>query len=150
MKYTIYTDGGCRPNRGNDPGGWACIIIIQETQQAEYSGFHPATTNNRMEIQAVIEGLSRIPEAAEAEVYSDSAYVVNCFRDGWYRRWRRNGWVSSAGTPVENKDLWEKLLDLVEKRQITFCKTKGHADDPLNNRCDELATAALKQGRQQA
>jgi ribonuclease HI len=96
-----------------------------------------------MELKSVIEGLKATPISSEIDLYSDSAYVVNCFKDKWYTKWRKNGWINSAKKPVENKDLWEILLQLVEARNVTFCKVKGHADNKWNNRCDQLAKIRL-------
>jgi ribonuclease HI len=102
-----------------------------------------------MEMLAVIEGLraidkdKSIPADEPIEVYSDSAYIVNCFKDGWYKKWQKNGWTNSAGKPVENKDLWEAMISLVHKRNASLKKVKGHANDELNNRCDELAKKAV-------
>lgn len=141
MAYLIYTDGSCPKNDGNHPGGWACIIIGDET--VELSGGELVTTNNRMELMSVIQGLEAVAEGSEAIVYSDSAYVVNCFRDKWYFKWRKNGWINAAGKPVENKDLWERLISAVEKRKIKFEKVKGHSTNENNNRADELAGLAV-------
>lgn len=139
--YIIYTDGSCPKNDGNNPGGWACVITDDET--VELSGGEQVTTNNRMELTAVIKALQHIPEGSQAKVHSDSAYIVNCFRDKWYVKWQKNGWISSAGKPVENKDLWETLIALTKTSQIEFVKVKGHSTSELNNRCDELAGLAV-------
>lgn len=145
----IYTDGSCSSNPG--PGGWAAILIQEGDNPTtrDISGSDPDTTNNRMEMLAVIEGLraidkdKSIPADEPIEVYSDSAYIVNCFKDGWYKKWQKNGWTNSAGKPVENKDLWEAMISLVHKRNASLKKVKGHANDELNNRCDELAKKAV-------
>jgi ribonuclease HI len=135
----IYTDGSCRKNPG--PGGWAAIVIRNGVKTI-LQGKDDETTNNRMELQGPISALESIEEGVAADVHSDSAYVVNCFKQQWYRKWRCNGWKNSAGNEVENRDLWEKLLDLVDTRSITFVKVKGHADNELNNECDRLAGEA--------
>jgi ribonuclease HI len=143
-KITIYTDGGCSNNKkGLGLGGWAYIILNEDQEPIECNGAENNTTNNRMELKSVIEGLKATPISSEIDLYSDSAYVVNCFKDKWYTKWRKNGWINSAKKPVENKDLWEILLQLVEARNVTFCKVKGHADNKWNNRCDQLAKIRL-------
>lgn len=141
-EVTIYTDGACSGNPG--PGGWGAVLIYGEHIK-EMSGAQPNTTNNRMELQAAIEALSVLKEACKVTLYSDSAYLVNCFQQGWYKGWLKNGWKNSKGQPVENQDLWKELLMLMDIHQVTFVKVKGHADNKWNNRCDELATGAIKQ-----
>ena len=142
----LYTDGACSGNPG--PGGWGCVLSFQGKTK-ELSGHMPSTTNNRMEIFAVISGLGALKEPCKVEVYSDSAYTVNAFNEHWIDNWQTNGWMNSKKQPVENSDLWKLLLQIirVKKHDVTFHKVKGHADDPLNNRCDELATAAIKEYR---
>lgn len=137
--FKIYTDGSCPKNDGKHPGGWAAII----NETIELSGGELITTNNRMEMQAAIAGLEYLKETSEVEVYSDSAYLINCFVKGWYKKWVVNGWLNSQGNTVENKDLWEKLLILTKKHKVTWIKVKGHSDNVLNNRCDELAGLAV-------
>ncbi|GAB7387429.1 ribonuclease HI [Bacillaceae bacterium] len=144
-EVTIYTDGACSGNPG--PGGWGAVLLYGEHAK-EISGAEPNTTNNRMELTAVIEALKRLKEPCRVKLYSDSAYVVNCFRQGWYRNWMKNGWVNSKKQPVENKDLWQELLRLTAIHDVEFLKVKGHADDVWNNRCDELATSAIRSLRQ--
>ena len=139
---TIYTDGACSGNPG--PGGWGAVLIYGQHIK-ELSGAEPQTTNNRMELKAAIEALSVLKEPCEVTLYSDSAYLVNCFKQGWFKGWRKNGWKNSKGQPVENQDLWKELLRLMEIHQVQYEKVKGHADDQWNNRCDELATGAIKQ-----
>lgn len=138
----IYTDGACSGNPG--PGGWGAILIYKD-KKLELSGYEAHTTNNRMELLAPIEALSRLKEPCAVDVYSDSAYLVNAFRQRWLENWQRNGWRKSDKKPVENQDLWQELLKYVEIHAITWHKVKGHADNPLNNRCDELATGEIKQ-----
>lgn len=139
-EVTIYTDGACSGNPG--PGGWAAILFYGEHMK-EISGGEKETTNQRMELQAAIEGLRALKEPCKVKLYSDSAYLVNCFQQQWYRNWLKNGWKNSKGKQVENKELWQQLLDLSEIHQVEFIKVKGHADDKWNNRCDELAVAAI-------
>ena len=143
-KVTIYTDGACSGNPG--PGGWGAILMYKE-KKLELSGFEAHTTNNRMELLAPIEALSRLKEPCEVDIYSDSAYLVNGFLQGWLANWVRRGWIKSDKKPVENRDLWETLLKFSQTHRITWHKVKGHADNPLNNRCDELATGEIKARR---
>lgn len=137
----IYTDGACSGNPG--PGGYGAILFYGKHRK-ELSGGERATTNNRMEIMAVIKALEILKEPCRVTVYSDSAYVVNCFQKGWIYGWLRNGWVNSKKEPVENQDLWKQLWDLMKKHQVNYVKVKGHSDNEFNNRCDELARAAIK------
>ena len=140
----VYTDGACRGNPG--PGGWAWAVPGGRYE----SGAETPTTNQRMEVLAVVRAL----EALEGEVcvVSDSAYVVNCFRDRWYEGWRRRGWRNSSGQPVANRDLWEPLLELALSggRPVRFLKVKGHSGDPMNDWVDQLAVdaAASQRGAQ--
>lgn len=138
-EVVVYTDGACSGNPG--PGGWAALLFFGENKK-ELSGGEKNTTNNRMEIQAVIEALKALKEPCKVKVHSDSAYVVNCFQQGWYKSWMKNGWKNSKKQPVENQDLWKELLRLMETHQVEYIKVKGHADNEYNNRCDELAVAA--------
>ena len=140
----LYTDGACSGNPG--PGGWGCILHFQGKIK-EMSGHMPHTTNNRMEIFAVISGLGALKEPCNVEVYSDSSYTVNAFNQHWIDNWQKNGWKNSKKMPVENDDLWKLLLQIikVKKMNVTFHKVKGHADNPWNNRCDELATGAISE-----
>lgn len=141
MSRTIYTDGSCRGNPG--PGGWAWA------EGAAYfgSGYDSQTTNQRMELLAVIEALREISEG-DVEIVSDSNYVIKCFHDRWYQGWLRRGWKNSQGQPVANRDLWEQLfaLALDSGRTITFRWVKGHSGDPMNDFVDALATEAADQG----
>jgi ribonuclease HI len=149
-KIVIYTDGSCwnkgdgENQAGRGKGGWACILIHPDNTIQEITGKAEDSTNNRMEMQAAIEGLKALTIPSTVELYSDSAYLVNCFRDKWYVKWQSNGWINSKQKPVENKDLWEELIHLSQKHTVTFCKVKGHADNKLNNRCDKLAGEARK------
>lgn len=136
----LYTDGACSGNPG--PGGWGCILKYGDVEK-ELSGFIPETTNNRMEIYAVIEGFRALKFPCQVTVYSDSAYFINAFKNGWIENWVRNGWKNSSKQPVENQDLWKYLLTLIKMHQVTFVKVKGHADNTYNNRCDKLATGEI-------
>lgn len=140
----IYTDGACSGNPG--PGGWAAIIM-EGKHRREISGSAARTTNQQMELQAAIEGLRALGTTPQkVALFSDSAYLVNCFKDRWYERWERNGWVNAKKEPVQNRELWEELLRLVRLHRISFRKVKGHAGDEHNERADALARAALRQG----
>jgi ribonuclease HI len=137
----MYTDGACSGNPG--PGGWGAILI-EDGRERELSGGENPTTNQRMELTAPIEGLRALEDRRQVTIYSDSAYVINCFRDKWYERWRKNGWLNSQKKPVENRDLWEALIALVEQHDVTWHKVAGHSGDPLNDRADALARAAIR------
>jgi ribonuclease HI len=136
----MYTDGACSGNPG--PGGWG-VIIIEEGRERELSGGERLTTNQRMELTAPLEGLRSLAGRRHVAIYSDSAYVINCFRDRWYERWRKNGWINSTRKPVENRDLWEPLIAEVERHDVTWHKVAGHSGDRLNDRADALARAAI-------
>ena len=140
-KVTIYTDGACSGNPG--PGGWGAILMHNENKK-ELSGGIKDTTNNIMEITAVLEALKALKFPCEVDIYSDSAYVVNCFNQGWIYNWLKKGWKTSSGENVKNKELWEELYNLTKVHNVTFHKVKGHADNEYNNRCDELARNAIK------
>lgn len=137
---TIYTDGACSGNPG--PGGWGAVLMAGDRVK-ELSGYDPVTTNNRMEITAAIEALRALKVPCRVKLYSDSAYLVNAFRQRWLENWQRNGWVNARKQPVENQDLWQELLRVMAPHQVKWIKVKGHADNPHNNRCDELARAAI-------
>lgn len=148
-KVTIYTDGACSGNPG--PGGWAAVLIYKDARK-EISGGKKETTNNEMEITAVLEALKILKRPCEIMIYSDSAYVVNTFNKGWIYTWVRNNWVrkdvkTKKEEQVKNKELWEELYLLCQKHKVTFNKVKGHSDVELNNRCDELARAEIKKLR---
>ena len=140
----IYTDGACSGNPGK--GGYGGIYIKPNGEAEEFSGGEDETTNNRMELMAVIVGLEKTAENAKVKVYSDSAYVVNAFNQNWLTNWKRNGWRTAGGSEVLNSDLWKELSTIVTAREVEFIKVKGHSDNILNNRCDQLATAYYKQG----
>ena len=142
MKHVIiYTDGACSGNPG--PGGWGAILLYKD-KKLEISGYEAHTTNNRMELMAPIQALSRLKEPCAVSVYSDSAYLVNAFQKGWLESWQRRNWIKSDKKPVENQDLWEEILEFTGIHTIQWIKVKGHADNPYNNRCDELATGEIK------
>lgn len=146
LKHVIlYTDGACSGNPG--PGGWAAVLCYGEHQK-ELSGSMGSTTNNRMELFAVISGLGALKTRCRVSVYSDSTYVVDAINQHWLEGWVRKGWKLSDGSSVANQDLWKLLQIVMNKHVVTFNKVKGHAEDPLNNRCDELARAAIKDYRQ--
>lgn len=138
---TLYTDGACSGNPG--PGGWGAILVYGEVEK-ELSGGEKNTTNNRMELTAVIAGLSALKEPCIVELYSDSKYVIDGLSKGWAVSWRKNGWRKADKKPALNPDLWEQLLNLVERHQVRYHWVKGHADNEKNNRCDQLAVAATK------
>lgn len=135
-KVVLYTDGACSGNPG--PGGYGAVLIYGGVEKEIFGG-EKSTTNNKMEMMAVIKGLEALKESCEVEVYSDSAYIVNAIEQGWIDSWKKNGWKKADKKPVKNVDLWERLLELMEKHSVTFNKVKGHADDEYNNRCDRIA-----------
>lgn len=140
-KVTIYTDGACSGNPG--PGGWGAILQYGEHKR-ELSGGEPSTTNNRMELTGVIAALEALKEPCEIDLYSDSKYVIDALEKGWAWGWKRRGWVKSDKKPALNPDLWEELLQLTQTHKLEYHWVKGHASNPLNNRCDELAVAESK------
>ena len=139
-KVTLYTDGACSGNPG--AGGYGGILMYNGFEK-EYSGAENPTTNNRMELMAVIVGLKKLKESVELDIYSDSAYVVNAFLEDWITNWQLNNWKNSQKKTVSNIDLWQELLNLLSPHKVTWHKVKGHADNPYNNRCDQLATGAI-------
>lgn len=139
-KVELYTDGACSGNPGK--GGYGGILIYKGIEK-EYSGYCAETTNNRMELTAVIEGLKMLKEAVDLDIYSDSAYTVNAFTEGWIDNWLVNNWRTSNKKPVQNVELWQELLTLLAPHNITWHKVKGHADNVYNNRCDKLATGEI-------
>ncbi len=136
----LYTDGACSGNPG--PGGWGAVLVYNNIQK-QMSGFEDNTTNNRMELLAVIKGLSALKENCNVEIYTDSAYVCNAFVQNWVQSWQLNGWKTASKTPVANMDLWQELLSLIKNHKVHFNKVKGHADNELNNLCDKLATSEI-------
>ena len=137
----LYTDGACSGNPG--PGGWGAILVYKGTER-ELSGGEDNTTNNRMELTAVIKGLSALKESCIVELYSDSKYVIDALEKGWAVSWQARGWKKADKKPALNPDLWEVLLSLIDKHQVHYHWVKGHADNAYNNRCDELAVAESK------
>lgn len=140
-KVIIYTDGACSGNPG--PGGWGSILMMGENKR-EISGGKKDTTNNVMELTAVIEALKLLKRPCKVDLYSDSAYVVNAFLQNWIWGWIKNSWKNSNKEEVKNKELWQELFSLTKIHDVTFHKVKGHADNEYNNRCDELARNAIK------
>ena len=139
QKYVeIFTDGACSGNPG--PGGWG-VVLRFGPHEKELSGGEANTTNNRMELTAVIEGLSALKESCNVLLVTDSKYVADGITQGWAESWRKNGWRKADKKPALNPDLWEKLLDLLEKHTVNIKWVKGHAGHPENERCDQLAVA---------
>jgi ribonuclease HI len=138
-KITLFTDGACSGNPG--PGGWGAILQYEKAAK-EISGGLAQTTNNRMELRAVIEGLSSLKESCEVEVVTDSRYVADGINKGWAKSWRARGWIKADKKKAQNIDLWEKLLALCETHKVRFTWVRGHNEHPQNERCDELAVAA--------
>ena len=136
----LYTDGACSGNPGI--GGYGGILIYGDYRK-EYFGAEEETTNNRMEVLAVIVGMKQLKYPCKVDVYSDSAYTVNAFLNGWIYAWKKNGWKKADGKSVLNVDLWEELYALTKTHEVEFHKVAGHADNELNNRCDELARGAI-------
>lgn len=140
-EVTIYTDGACSGNPG--PGGWGAILMLGENRK-EISGGSADTTNNIMELTAVIEALKILKRPCKVNIYSDSAYVVNAFLQKWIYGWIKKNWRTAGGDSVKNKELWQELYSLTKVHDVTFNKVKGHADNEFNNRCDEMAVAESK------
>ena len=132
----VAVDAACSGNPG--PGGWGAILQYGKAEK-ELSGSEPSTTNNRMELLGVITALETLKEPCSVDLYSDSKYVVDGITKGWAKGWRARGWVKSDKKPAKNPELWGRLLDLLDKHEVRFHWVKGHADNPYNNRCDELA-----------
>ena len=141
---TLYTDGACSGIPG--PGGWGAILAFRDIEK-EMSGGEKSTTNNRMELTAVIRGLQALKEPCVVELYSDSRYVIDGLQKGWAASWQKRGWVKSDKKPALNPDLWETLLELTAKHEMRYHWVKGHAENPKNNRCDEMAVAESKKFR---
>lgn len=140
----IYTDGACSGNPG--PGGWGCVLKYG-TLRREMSGYEESTTNNRMELLAAIQALQALREPCKVTLYSDSSYLTDAFLKGWLVSWKKRGWIKSDKKPVLNRDLWEELLRLTDTHEVAWIRVKGHADNAENNRCDQLATGAIRQMR---
>ncbi|ERI95653.1 ribonuclease HI [Clostridiales bacterium oral taxon 876 str. F0540] len=140
---TIYTDGACRGNGKENTIGAFGIVFMYNGVKKEVKQAFRNTTNNIMELSAVIQALSMLKEPCEVKLYSDSAYVINAINQKWIDNWQRNGWKSASKEPVKNRELWEKLIGLLKYHKVQFIKVKGHSDNELNNRCDELANEAM-------
>ena len=140
-QVTIYTDGACSGNPG--PGGWGAILVYKGIEK-ELSGGEAQTTNNRMELTAVIRALEQLKEPCIVELYSDSKYVIDALRLGWAQSWQTNGWRKADKKPALNIDLWERLLPLTEHHELRYHWVKGHAENEMNNRCDVLAVQQSK------
>lgn len=151
MIIRIYTDGATSKNGQKGAiGGWAYLAIIG-TEVDQFSNFEYDTTNQRMELTAAIKALTRLQKhftyGTKVELYSDSAYLVNCWKDGWWRNWEKNGWVNSKREPVANQDLWELLIPFFKEKRIEFIKVKGHSGDEYNEIVDKLAVNETRKAR---
>lgn len=144
-RVALYTDGACSGNPG--PGGWAYVLIYGRHRR-EMAGYDPDTTNNRMELTAAIEGLSALKEPCEVDLYTDSSYLAHAFVKGWIKRWLERGWLKADKKPVENQDLWKRLIRLDERHRIHWNLIRGHADNEENNLCDKMATGEIKKRRE--
>lgn len=133
----LYTDGACRGNPGR--GGWGAILVYKKYER-ELSGGEETTTNNRMELLAVINGLEALKEPCQVTLYSDSKYIIDAFCEGWVEKWRASGWKRGKDE-LKNPDLWERLYDLTTRHEMKYVWVKGHAGHPYNERCDKLATS---------
>ena len=147
----VYTDGSCKKRGIQTFGGWAYIIVRDGDVIAKYGDGEPNTTNQRMELLAAIEGL-KIAEKVKTKderiiVYSDSAYLINCYLQEWYKNWQRNGWQNANKKEVANQDLWEQLIPYFELYQYSFSKVKGHSTNIYNNMCDEIAQRVAEEAK---
>ena len=140
-KVQIYTDGACSGNPG--AGGWAAILLYNGHEKEIY-GYNKDTTNNRMELFAIIQGLNTLKVPCEVEIYSDSAYAVDAINKGWLVGWQRADWKTADKKEVKNRDLWNDLCLKMQRHRVTFIKVKGHSDNEYNNRCDKLARVAIQ------
>jgi ribonuclease HI len=140
----IYTDGACSGNPG--PGGWGAILIYNGVEKT-LSGFAPKTTNQRMELTAAVEALKALKEPCQIKLHSDSAYLINAFRQNWIGKWLANGWQNAQKKPVENQDLWQELITLSRIQQVEWIKVPGHQDNIYNNRCDSIAREAISKNQ---
>lgn len=140
-KVQLYTDGACSGNPG--PGGYGAILRCGSYEK-EISGGESSTTNNRMELMAVIAGLEALNRSCDVTIYSDSKYFVDAIEKGWAKSWRAKGWVKSDKTKAKNPDLWERVLDLLDNHKVTLVWIKGHAGHPENERCDQMAVEQSK------
>lgn len=140
-KVLIYTDGACSGNPGK--GGWGAVLVYKNHRK-EISGAEKETTNNKMELTAMIKALEMLKEPCEVEAYTDSKYLCDSINKGWAESWKENNWIKKDKKPALNADLWEKLLNLIKKHSVQINWVKGHAGHPENERCDELATGEIK------
>lgn len=138
--YRLYTDGACFGNPG--PGGWCAVLLSKKTNKRLY-GFTPSTTNNRMELSAVIEGLRAFKKSSRISIYTDSKYVKDAFTQNWIASWQKNNWKTSSRKDVKNKDLWECLIELTKKHDVSWHWVKGHSGNEFNDMCDEYAKLAI-------
>ncbi|MGM0507293.1 MAG: ribonuclease HI [Bacteroidota bacterium] len=138
----IYTDGACSGNPG--PGGWGAVLLFNGDRK-EISGGEPQTTNNRMEMTAVAEALNALKRPCHVRIHSDSALIINAFTQGWIENWKRRGWKKADKKPVENRELWEAILEAMSPHNVEWIKVKGHAGINENERADQLAVDACKQ-----
>ncbi|MEX0895248.1 MAG: ribonuclease HI, partial [Balneolaceae bacterium] len=136
-----YTDGACSGNPG--PGGWGALLIWNGKEKI-LTGGEPHTTNNRMEMRAVIEAMKKLKKPCHVKIHSDSSLIVNAFQQDWIDNWQKKGWRKADKKPVENKDLWEEMLKAMKPHRVEWIKVKGHADNELNNRVDRLAVEASR------
>ena len=137
----IYTDGACSGNPGI--GGWGAILICNGHEK-EIGGYNKNTTNNRMELFAIIQGIAQLKQPCSVTVYSDSAYAVDAFNKNWIDAWQKNQWKTADKKEVKNRDLWNDLLIRISAHRVRFVKVKGHSDNAYNNRCDEIARGEIK------
>jgi len=140
-KVIVYTDGACSGNPG--PGGWAALLQWNQ-QEKELTGGAPDTTNNRMEMRAVIEALKALKRPCHVKIHSDSALIINAFKQGWIDTWLKRNWKKANKKPVENRDLWEEMLAAMQTHKVEWIKVKGHSDNERNNRVDRLAVEESK------
>ena len=143
-QVTIYTDGACSGNPG--AGGWGAVLFYKDIKR-EISGYQENTTNNQMELTAAIKALDMLKEPCEVQLYSDSAYLINAFNQDWIIGWQMNGFRNANKKPVQNIDMWQKLIEFNNIHNITWIKVKGHSDNEYNNRCDQLATGEIDKHR---
>lgn len=141
QRVKLFTDGACSGNPG--PGGWGVVLVCQDPEAVkESSGAQRQTTNNRMELTAVLEGLLLLKRPCAITIVTDSTYICDAFRKGWIDKWQKNGWRTSTKKPVKNREIWEALLVAIAKHTVTWEWVKGHAGHPENERADDLAVAA--------
>jgi len=140
-EITVYTDGACSGNPG--PGGWGAVMLWNGRRK-ELSGGNPHTTNNQMEMQAVIEALKALKKPCRVYIHSDSALIINAMTKGWIQSWQKRGWRKANKKPVENKELWQQILEAMKPHEVTWVKVKGHSGDELNDLADKLAVAESK------